>query len=69
MIVMQSIKNVSRNGRTVMVTIHQPSIDIFESFDALVLLHRGGKVSMRLISAHRNLLREWDHRCITSASA
>ncbi len=44
-IVMQSIKNVSRNGRTVMVTIHQPSIDIFESFDALVLLQRGGKVS------------------------
>ena len=43
-IVMQSIKNVSRNGRTVMVTIHQPSIDIFESFDALVLLQRGGKV-------------------------
>ena len=41
---MQSIKNVSRNGRTVMVTIHQPSIDIFESFDALVLLQRGGKV-------------------------
>ena len=47
-IVMQSIKNVSRNGRTVMVTIHQPSIDIFESFDALVLLQRGGWV--RLLS-------------------
>ena len=43
---MQSIKNVSRNGRTVMVTIHQPSIDIFESFDALVLLQRGGKVNL-----------------------
>ena len=42
-IVMQSVKNVSRNGRTVMVTIHQPSIDIFEAFDALVLLQRGGK--------------------------
>ena len=48
MIVMQSIKNVSRNGRTVMVTIHQPSIDIFETFDALVLLRRGGTVSARL---------------------
>lgn len=43
-IVMQSVKNVSKNGRTVMVTIHQPSIDIFEAFDALVLLQRGGKV-------------------------
>ncbi len=49
MIVMQSIKNVSRNGRTVMVTIHQPSIDIFETFDALVLLRRGGTVSARLL--------------------
>ena len=48
MIVMQSIKNVSRNGRTVMVTIHQPSIDIFETFDALVLLRRGGMVSAHL---------------------
>ena len=53
---MQSIKNVSRNGRTVMVTIHQPSIDIFESFDALVLLQRGGKVSpIRLCPAVRYL--------------
>lgn len=43
-IVMQSVKNVSKNGRTVVVTIHQPSIDIFETFDALVLLQRGGKV-------------------------
>ena len=43
-IVMQRTKTVARNGRTVMVTIHQPSIDIFESFDALVLLQRGGKV-------------------------
>lgn len=41
---MRSVKNVSRNGRTVMVTIHQPSIEIFESFDALVLLQRGGRV-------------------------
>ncbi|KAK9829450.1 hypothetical protein WJX72_005937 [[Myrmecia] bisecta] len=43
-IVMRSVKNVSRNGRSVVVTIHQPSIEIFESFDALVLLQRGGKL-------------------------
>ena len=43
-IVMQAVKNVSRNGRTVMVTIHQPSIEIFETFDALVLLQAGGRV-------------------------
>ena len=43
-IVMHAVKNVSRNGRTVMVTIHQPSIEIFEAFDALVLLQAGGRV-------------------------
>lgn len=42
---MRAVKNVARNGRTVLVTIHQPSIEIFESFDALVLLQKGGRVS------------------------
>ena len=47
-IVMQAVKNVSRNGRTVMVTIHQPSIEIFETFDAMVLLQAGGRVRRKL---------------------
>ncbi|KAG2488519.1 hypothetical protein HYH03_012840, partial [Edaphochlamys debaryana] len=41
-IVMRAVRNVARNGRTVMVTIHQPSIEIFESFDQLLLIQRGG---------------------------
>jgi ABC-type multidrug transport system ATPase subunit len=40
--VMMAVRNVAGNGRTVMVTIHQPSIEIFESFDRLVLLGPGG---------------------------
>jgi energy-coupling factor transporter ATP-binding protein EcfA2 len=40
--VMTAVRNVASNGRTVMVTIHQPSIEIFESFDRLVLLGPGG---------------------------
>ena len=44
-IVMRCIKNVSRSGRSILVTIHQPSIEIFETFDSLVLLQRGGRVS------------------------
>ena len=28
----------------IMVTVHQPTTGIFESFDALVLLQRGGTV-------------------------
>lgn len=37
-----AVRNVAGNGRTVMVTIHQPSIEIFEAFDRLVLLAMGG---------------------------
>ncbi len=29
-------------GRTVVCTIHQPSIDIIDTFDELLLLKRGG---------------------------
>uniref|UniRef100_M8BEV0 Pleiotropic drug resistance protein 3 n=1 Tax=Aegilops tauschii TaxID=37682 RepID=M8BEV0_AEGTA len=32
-IVMRAVKNVADTGRTVVCTIHQPSIDIFEAFD------------------------------------
>ncbi|KAI3428353.1 hypothetical protein D9Q98_006733 [Chlorella vulgaris] len=44
-IVMRAVKNVSLSQRTVMVTIHQPSMEIFEAFSNLVLLQRGGRLS------------------------
>ncbi|KNA08801.1 hypothetical protein SOVF_159450 isoform A, partial [Spinacia oleracea] len=43
-IVIRAIKNVVVTGRTVVCTIHQPSIDIFEAFDELILLKNGGRV-------------------------
>ena len=43
-VVMRAVKNVAASGRTVVATIHQPSIEIFESFDRLLLLRRGGMV-------------------------
>ncbi|XP_042520973.1 pleiotropic drug resistance protein 3-like isoform X1 [Macadamia integrifolia] len=43
-IVMRAVKNVVGTGRTVVCTIHQPSIDIFESFDELVLMKSGGRL-------------------------
>jgi len=44
-LVMNAVRNVALNGRTVMVTIHQPSIEIFEAFDMLFLIQKGGKIT------------------------
>ncbi|XP_076916108.1 ABC transporter G family member 31-like [Bidens hawaiensis] len=43
-IVMRTIRNTVDTGRTVVCTIHQPSIEIFEAFDELLLMKRGGRV-------------------------
>eukprot|EP00026_Physarum_polycephalum_P000651 Phypoly_transcript_00652.p1 GENE.Phypoly_transcript_00652~~Phypoly_transcript_00652.p1 ORF type:complete len:1280 (+),score=171.37 Phypoly_transcript_00652:231-4070(+) len=41
--VMQVILRVSQTGRSVICTIHQPSLAVFSYFDHLFLLKRGGK--------------------------
>ncbi|XP_024532454.1 pleiotropic drug resistance protein 1 isoform X2 [Selaginella moellendorffii] len=43
-IVMRTVRNTVNTGRTVVCTIHQPSIDIFEAFDELFLMKRGGQL-------------------------
>lgn len=43
-IVMRVLLKVARSGRTVICTIHQPSTAIFNFFDDLLLLKRGGEV-------------------------
>ncbi|KAJ8768124.1 hypothetical protein K2173_021064 [Erythroxylum novogranatense] len=43
-IVMRTVKSTVSTGRTVVCTIHQPSIDIFEAFDELLLMKRGGQM-------------------------
>ncbi|KAK4776338.1 hypothetical protein SAY86_005026 [Trapa natans] len=42
-IVMRTVRNTVDTGRTVVCTIHQPSIDIFEAFDELFLMKCGGQ--------------------------
>ena len=44
-IVMRCVRNTVNTGRTVVCTIHQPSIDIFEAFDDLLLMKSGGFVT------------------------
>ncbi|KAK0607086.1 hypothetical protein LWI29_009061 [Acer saccharum] len=43
-IVMRAVKNVVSTGRTTVCTIHQPSIDVFEAFDELLLMKTGGRI-------------------------
>lgn len=40
-IVMRTVRNIVNTGRTIVCTIHQPSIDIFESFDEVFSLRIG----------------------------
>nr|POF00776.1 abc transporter g family member 36 [Quercus suber] len=42
-IVMRIVRNTVDTGRTVVCTIHQPSIDIFKAFDELFLMKRRGQ--------------------------
>lgn len=39
----RNIRTVAASGRSVVCTIHQPSTAIFNSFDSLLLLRRGGQ--------------------------
>jgi ABC-type multidrug transport system ATPase subunit len=39
-IVMRTVRNTVDTGRTVVCTIHQPSIDIFDAFDEVKIVNK-----------------------------
>eukprot|EP00756_Hemistasia_phaeocysticola_P006888 Hpha_TRINITY_DN14037_c0_g1::TRINITY_DN14037_c0_g1_i1::g.44019::m.44019 len=43
--VLRCARAVADSGRTVVMTIHQPSTELFEMFDALCLLQKGGRTA------------------------
>lgn len=51
-IVMRTVRNIVNTGRTIVCTIHQPSIDIFESFDEVLV----SKFDKQLLSFLENYL-------------
>ncbi len=40
--IVRNIRKIAASGRSVVCTIHQPSTEIFNSFDSLLLLKKGG---------------------------
>ena len=44
LLVMKALKKMCDTGRTVVATIHQPSSAVFDMFDDLLLLKKGGEV-------------------------
>ncbi|KAE8986286.1 hypothetical protein PR002_g22398 [Phytophthora rubi] len=43
-LIMDGVRKVADTGRTIVCTIHQPSTVVFEVFDSLLLLKRGGEM-------------------------
>ena len=60
---MRGMKRIAEGGRAVCATIHQPSVAIFNDFDSLLLLKRGGEVVFfgDLGEDSSNLIRYLEH--------
>lgn len=62
--IMLLLSNLASNGTTIISTIHQPSAEIFATFDSLALLARGGKVVYNgTVASLPNYLTQVGHPC------
>ncbi|XBI35443.1 hypothetical protein VPH35_121123 [Triticum aestivum] len=61
-IVLHTVRKLVDTGRTIVCTIHQPNIHLFESFDELLLMKQGGQLiySGSLGSLSRNLTKYFE---------
>ncbi|KAI8902367.1 P-loop containing nucleoside triphosphate hydrolase protein [Globomyces pollinis-pini] len=60
----ETLKKLSRKGRTVFITIHQPRSDIFELFDSVILLSKGKTVYAGAAgSSLLSYLKDLDYHC------
>lgn len=44
LLIVRTLRNIANAGRTICATIHQPSSTVFDMFDDLLLLKKGGEV-------------------------
>ena len=40
---MEFLRNLASSGQAILCTIHQPPAELFQVFDRLLLLHKGGQ--------------------------
>jgi ABC-type multidrug transport system ATPase subunit len=55
--VMAAVRNLANQNRTIVCTIHQPSIEVFALFDKLILMAHGQQVSSRVQTCPYDLAR------------
>ncbi|XP_048768264.2 protein white-like isoform X1 [Ostrea edulis] len=61
--VIQALKSMVRNGRTILCTIHQPSSEVFELFDEIFLLAEGRVAFTGSISDGLQFFKNNGHSC------